>query len=106
MSEGCRAPQYRKKPIVIEALQFDGSVNRAVEICTWANSQRKPGEDPWCDYVTLDGLEGALEFKVHTLEGDMLVSPGDFVICGVKGEFYPCKPDIFAATYDTLATQA
>jgi hypothetical protein len=53
-----------------------------------------------------DGLRGAevmrLPVVIGTLEGDMTVSPGDWVIRGVKGEFYPCKPDIFAATYDEV----
>lgn len=39
---------------------------------------------------------------IHTLEGDMIVSPGDYVIKGVKGEFYPCKPDIFEQTYEPI----
>ncbi len=73
-------PKFRKKPVVIEAWQFDGTNFPACYPFVWA--------------------EG--ELKIGTLEGDMLVSPGDWVITGVKGEMYPCKPDIFEATYEPV----
>ena len=71
-------PKFRKKPVVIEAERFDG-VNLP------HGTLREPG---------------ATETYIDTLEGRMTVSVGDWVIRGVKGEFYPCKPDIFAATYE------
>ena len=77
-------PHYRKKPVVIEAREWDGS--NAVDLLAWI------GEAAEQDGQTL---------LIHTLEGTHEASLGDFIICGVKGEFYPCKPDIFAATYDT-----
>lgn len=81
--------KFRKKPVVIEAVQVtDDSIE---DVLRWLNSG-KAG-------FTLS-LKG--EFHINTLEGDMEVSPGDWVIKGVKGEFYPCKPDIFAATYDPV----
>lgn len=70
--------KYRKKPVVIEAVQFSAI-------------------SPLPDGVTYDGLGYAV---IKTLEGDMRVTDGDWVITGVKGERYPCKPDIFAATYE------
>jgi hypothetical protein len=72
-------PKFRKRPVVIEAVQFDGE--RIPD-----GVQREPG----------DGQPAYIE----TLEGRMTVSVGDWVITGVKGERYPCKPDIFAATYE------
>jgi hypothetical protein len=78
--------KFRKKPVVIEAEQF--------------HSRDKPL--PFRDYgvVMFDGDEG--RFYVQTLEGPLTVSDNDWIIRGVNGEFYPCKPDIFAATYEAL----
>lgn len=81
--------KYRKKPIVIEAEQW------------W------PSTKPWPMgvYRIPDDWEGA-EFptrhRINTLEGSFHVSPGDWIITGVKGEKYPCKPDIFEATYEAV----
>jgi hypothetical protein len=86
---------YRKKPVVIQAEQFrmdaqvppfyyEGNPVRLHERC----------DDPKAA-CSIDG-----KHYVETLEGPLVVSPGDYIIRGVKGEFYPCKPDIFEATYD------
>ena len=78
--------QYRKKPVVIEAVQWTGQ--NIAEINNFA----------------FDHVQGAVNkdcaFLVGTLEGPHTASVGDWIIRGVKGEFYPCKPDIFAATYE------
>ena len=79
--------KYRKKPVVIEAVQFTGDVGDP-EIAAL---------DLKC--VTIGGVD---HLSVGTLEGRMLASPGDWIIRGVKGELYPCKPDIFAATYEAV----
>lgn len=81
--------KYRKKPVVIDAWQFDGSWSSARPIIQQHNSMS------WTDS---DGGQIAIE----TLEGEMTASAGDWIIKGVKGEFYPCKPDIFAATYEAV----
>lgn len=78
--------KYRKKPVVIEAMQ--NVFGRAETISTWMKSN---GISP-----TFDGLT----YTIQTLEGSMRADRGDWIIKGVKGEFYPCKPDIFAATYE------
>ncbi len=78
-------PQFRKKPVVIEAMQYDGN---AAEIMIWARKSD----------VVINGGFGKLE--IPTLEGVVIASHKDWVIRGVAGEFYPCKPDIFAATYE------
>ena len=79
--------RYRKRPVVIEAVQFDGSSEGYERVCAFA-----PG-------VQLEP-RGADGIVIPTLEGDHLARPGDWIIRGVKGELYPCKPDIFAATYE------
>ena len=76
--------KFRKKPVVIEACQFDGT------------------------FVSIEAMQipscsqdfGSCTLEIETLEGVMTAQVGDWIIRGVKGEFYPCKPDIFAATYE------
>jgi hypothetical protein len=87
--------QYRKKPVVIEAIQFNGK--NAEEIEQWSNNKVKAGPVSE-DTLSRDYLE------IETLEGTMTAQPNDYVIKGVKGEFYPCKPDIFEQTYDAEVT--
>ena len=82
------AEQYRKKPVVIEAMLHDGKDTYG--IIDWID---QTGAD-----AVFDPEDGAICIK--TLEGIMAASPGDFIIRGVNGEFYPCKPDIFAKTYE------
>jgi hypothetical protein len=82
---------FRKKPVRIEAEQFDGSVCSADAIEFWSKGACVPQLAE--DFTTM-----VLDIK--TLEGTMRALPGDFVIRGVKGEFYPCKADIFHATYE------
>ncbi len=77
--------RYRKKPVVVEAVQYDGTNDREI------------GQFAGLD-ASVIGRERAL--VIHTLEGNMHVSPGDYVIRGVQGEHYPCKPDIFESTYE------
>lgn len=84
-------PQYRKKPVVIEAVQFVGGHHSADVIKAFA------GESYICWHIHSNTV------SIHTLEGNITASVGDFVIRGVKGEFYPCKPDIFAATYEAVS---
>lgn len=87
--------QYRKKPVVIEARQWDGSVESYMSI-----TEAPEYKGLICD-VLYDGQKIA-SFGIITMEGAHIVRPGDFIIKGVKGEFYPCKPDIFEATYEAV----
>lgn len=84
--------KYRKKPVVIDAYQLPAAGEPVPE-----------SFDDWCievgfgfDKFESDRDEGLI---IHTLEGDMRADPGDWIIKGVNGEFYPCKPDIFDKTY-------
>ncbi len=86
--------KYRKKPVVIEAVRVpDGPVESAERAMEWGKLVVWLGEGDW------EVSEG-LGISIRTLEGVMLAQPGDWIIRGVKGELYPCKPDIFAATYE------
>ena len=78
--------KYVKKPIVIEAVQYNG--NNVQEILNF------------CGGTAVVGMLS--EITIKTLEGPLHVSEGDFIIKGVEGEFYPCKPDIFEKTYDVV----
>ena len=79
--------KYRKKPVVIEAVQFKG--NNSADIHEFAgDSIREP--------------VGKKHLEILTLEGTHIASPGDYIIKGIKGEFYPCKPDIFEQTYELV----
>ena len=89
---------YRKKPVVIEARVLTDT--NAAEVVAWINSNG--------GHAVMRGgpRGGSIEATViiRTLEGNMTASVGDLVICGVRGEFYPCRGDIFAATYDEEGT--
>ncbi len=100
--------KFRKKPVEIEAIQFR---RNALTICEWADNTYvvPPGYDHTMRYSREhDGSTGhvlpdAPAFLViRTLEGSHRADEGDWIIRGVQGEFYPCKPDIFAATYDEV----
>lgn len=86
--------KFRKKPVVIEAIQFLND-SSSYALMNWINEgQRTAGREfaHWLNYQII----------VPTLEGQHIASPGDWIIRGVAGEHYPCKPDIFAATYDAV----
>ena len=86
--------KYRKRPVVIEAMQLTTDFSRYDEICDWAGIGFPANSN--------DDGNGIKELFIDTLEGRMKAVPGDWIIRGVSGEFYPCKPDIFTATYETL----
>ena len=85
--------QYRKKPVVIEAIQLED-----LEVYTLMSIQHLVGLGKDIFEVKGDGL------IIKTLEGDMRASIGDWIIKGVQGELYPCKPDIFEKTYELVGS--
>lgn len=80
---------FRKKPVHVKAIEFNG--NNIGQVHKFVH-----GESPQKYFSS------APHFLIHTLEGTMKAEKGDYVIQGVAGEFYPCKPDIFAATYEEI----
>lgn len=107
--EWAGGPNYRKRPVVVQAVQLHAT---------------EPGDpltfDHLTDWLTQALQDGTLERRngdlinggdwdflaVRTLEGEMLAAPDDFIIRGVQGELYPCKPDIFRATYEVADVEA
>lgn len=96
--------RYRKKPVEIEAMQFAGTTAERHAVYQWVEeyvgSYDFTAEDKPDAGVSIDPADGRL--VIRTLEGEMHADVGDWIIRGVQGEFYPCKPDIFAATYDAV----
>jgi len=80
--------KFRKKPVVIEAVELKFSTESQNEIIQWSNNTIEKG------------LDGGL--RIPTLEGVMIANTGDYIIKGVNGEFYPCKSDIFEKTYEIV----
>jgi hypothetical protein len=79
--------KYRKKPVVVEAMQYIGDTQSVYNIRKFVGKE-------------LDG--NGCDLFIDTLEGVMTISPNDYVIKGIKGEFYPCKPDIFDESYEIV----
>lgn len=85
--------RFRKKPVVIEAFQVpEDWILGSFE--AWLHSLNTQTVTDW-------SANGEV-IEIETLEGTMLARPGDWIICGVKGELYPCKPDIFEAIYEAV----
>lgn len=95
-------PKFRKKPVVVEAIQYN-NLNIA-EIQQFVGLELKPEMESQSAYLTGNGTP-LFSLIIPTLEGDHKAMPGDFIIKGVKGEFYPCKPDIFEMTYEPVNQQ-
>lgn len=80
--------KYRKKPVVVSAMKL--TAKNADDVMEWLDK---------CDAKFSSAYRRII---IHTLEGDMAANQGDYIIQGVKGEFYPCKPDIFKETYEAV----
>ena len=110
--------KFRKKPVEIKAMEFGPTAADAHALTGWMEGHdypflvgnatepetlRYPGDESGIrpeQGIYIDPATGDL--MIRTLEGDMRATPGDWIIRGVQGEFYPCKPDIFAATYEAV----
>lgn len=89
--------KYRKRPVVIEAMQFTDAASFAA-IWDWACPSNDTLQSPI--HCTNDNENDPGSLVIDTLEGRMIANPGDWIIKGVAGEFYPCKPDIFEKSYE------
>ena len=85
--------KFRKKPVVIDAFQWTGAED-LTEDPEWIIEAIKTG--------TVIITKDVLQLQIHTLEGIMTANLGDFIIRGIQGEIYPCKPDIFEQTYEPV----
>lgn len=83
--------KYRKKPVEIEAVVFFDTLERLPYLAEFMGQE-----------IEVDYSYGRPTLRIKTLEGVMVASEGDFIIKGIKNEFYPCKPDIFFMTYDEV----
>lgn len=105
---GMQGPrQYRKKPLVIEAMQWDGTADNASRIIDWILSlngtarygcetpEVEPTEET--EHVCVDPF-----LSIDTLEGTITASPDDYIIRGIQSEFYPCRGDIFLDSYEPV----
>lgn len=95
--------RYRKKPVEIDAVQWDGTAEAAAPIIEWAlaNNVTITYHCPDDDACRRD----THVLLVRTLEGVMSALPGDWIIRGIAGEFYPCKPSVFEQTYEPVEAQ-
>lgn len=92
--------EYRKKPVVIEAVVWNGdNLKEIIEFTGLDESAKKWSWEEYEQVVKDFGL------KIFTLEGSHMASVGDYIIRGVKGEFYPCKPEIFEMTYESVSDE-
>ena len=85
------AQRFRKKPVEIEAARYDGTPEGWVRIARWLRESN----------VRI-GMDCVGRLRIPTLEGNITASPGDWIIRGVAGEFYPCRGDIFEQTYEAV----
>lgn len=89
--------KFRKKPVVIEAMHWHGPAQNyeVMQFC---------GDSFGCEWSNPDesGTNQECRAWINTLEGPLNLTAGDWIIKGIKGEFYPCKPDIFEATYEAV----
>lgn len=90
--------KYRKKPVVIEAFQYDGDIVN-INAPEWAIAAINNGT---MFYDSEDNEKPPCELFIRTLEGNHHVSIGDYIIQGINGELHPCKPDIFEKTYEAV----
>jgi hypothetical protein len=87
---------YKKKPVVVEAIQWDGTRKGIAAIESAFNNL----ETNCTTYDMGDIYSEPISWTIYTLEGLITATPGDYIIKGIKGEFYPCKPDVFELTYE------
>lgn len=87
-------PRFRKRPIEIEAIQLTNDTTPD-KVAHWCGGRVAPHPDKNFTF-------GPLVIEIDTLEGTMRAEPGDWIIQGVAGEFYPCRDDIFRATYEPV----
>ena len=90
--------RFTKRPVTIEAIQWDGTAQTLDDLTAWSRQHTLPG-----GIIPIPNADQDNRLIIHTLEGTMRGDVGDWVIKGVSNEFYACKPGIFAETYEPAA---
>lgn len=90
--------KYRKKPVIIEAIKWTGINLQEIKEFVGDSLEYEIYDTAWLAHAGVPQVH----MKIKTLEGKMISSVGDYIIKGVNGEFYPCKPDIFEKTYEIV----
>lgn len=90
--------KYRKKPVEVEAMQLEPTDHSIANVSGWMLARG------FQDF-RVHGEERPFGLLIRTLEGDMLASPGDYIVRGVQGEFYPVKPDVFQQSYEPVENE-
>lgn len=93
---------YKKRPVSVQALRWDGTADLAAVIVAWAErygTKVTHNTEPY-EHFELGEVITPNELVIHTLEGNMTAFEGTWIIKGVEDEFYPCIPSVFAATYE------
>ena len=98
---------YRKKPVVIEAIQLtETNIAEVYQFIHPEDNFSRPvssiASEKWYEYETVVKREGMYIYTLESGNGTQIASFGDFIIKGIQGEFYPCKPDIFEKTYEIV----
>lgn len=104
--------KFRKKPVVIEAIQWNAPKDGKISLARECTDHLMVRPTDYMEVFNMLGTSGCSPSEpywswevlgvIDTLEGKHIVTPGDWIIKGVSGEFYPCKPEIFAATYEAV----
>ena len=92
--------KYRKRPVEVEALQWDGSDHRAMFDFLDGSHRSSMASSGTNFYIDHSKVQGGLVIK--TLEGECIARIGEYIVKGIKGEFYPCKTDIFEMSHDPV----
>lgn len=97
---------FRKKPVEIQSMQWDGTAEGATPIIDWILGQGGSATYHCAHDIggRCPGTASMHTIGIRTLEGTMQARQDDWIIRGVQGEFYPCKPDIFAQTYEEVSS--
>jgi hypothetical protein len=97
---GFMVQKFRKKPVVVEAILFDGTVGTGTPIIQWVLDGDGNAQWTCSSRAECERKDEGHWLGIKTLEGIMKANPGDYIIKGVQGEFYPCRGDIFQQTYE------
>lgn len=94
--------KFRRKPLIVEAMQYTGTVESISAICRWANDPRQAPEDPWVSYITTSLESAPRDVLVSTERGDLEMLTGDWVVKAYDGSFNLVPDALFRINYENL----